>query len=160
MMGLATHYRTRFRQGALASGPLLALALLAGCSSYTLSGRVVQGDVGYATFLDAGDPQFEGGTGIGGVTVRVWTDPEKLNRKVVGTGVSNPDGSFSLEIDEFGAGFLDYDISVEAMRPGFAPVEGYFKLPGKGRRVLIMMTPGRDSRPSRDSLMDQYNRFR
>ena len=138
----------------------LALGVAAACSPYTLSGRVVQGDVGYATFLDANDSQFSAGNGVGGVTVRVWTDPERLNRKVVGTGVSNPDGTFSIEIDEFGAGFLDYDISIEASRPGFAPVENYFKLPGKGRKVLIMMTPGRDTRPSRDSLMDQYNRFR
>ncbi|MBX3351485.1 MAG: hypothetical protein KF684_01010 [Phycisphaeraceae bacterium] len=143
-----------------ATAGVLALSTLAACSSYTLSGRVVPGDVGYATFLDANDPQFSGASGIGGVTVRVWTDPQKLNRKMVASGVSNPDGTFSLEIDEFGAGFLDYDISVEATRPGYAPVEDYFKLPGKGRRVLIMMTPGRDTRPVRSSPMDDYNRYR
>lgn len=135
-------------------------AALAGCSAYTFEGRVIVGDVSYATIVSADDPQLMEGQGIGGTRVRVVTDPDRLNRKEVGSGVTSPDGSFSLEIDAFGAGVLEYDIGVDASRPGYAGIEEFFRMPRKGEKVLIVLAPGQDNRRPRENLMEQYDRFR
>lgn len=131
-----------------------------GCSSYSFVGRVIEGDVSYATIVADDDPQLTQGRGLGGVRVRVMTDPDRLNRKEVGSGVSAPDGSFRFTLDAFGAGFLEYDIGVDATRPGYAGIDEFFRLPSKGEAVLIVLTPGRDTRRPREDLTDEYNRYR
>lgn len=135
-------------------------AALTGCSSYQFAGRVIQGDVSYATIVPANDPQLTAAGGMSGVRVRVVTDPDKLNRKEVGSGVSSPDGSFSFDLDAFGAGMLEYDIAVDAVKPGFSGVEEAFRMPRKGERVLIVLAPGSDTRRRRENLTDEYNTFR
>lgn len=147
------------RRFALAAFGLFAAVSL-GCSSYKFEGRVIAGDVSYATIVSEDDPQLMAGEGVGGTRVRVVTDPDRLNRKEVGSGVTSADGSFSLELDAFGAGVLEYDIGVEASRPGFAGIEEFFRMPRKGEKVLIVLAPGRDTRRPRENLMDQYNQFR
>lgn len=139
---------------------LAAMSALAGCGSYKLQGRVLRGDVSYATIVSADDPQLRAPNGLEGVRLRVLTDPDRLNREQVGAGVSGPDGSFSLDIDAFGAGFLEYDIGVEAVRPGYVGVDERFRMPSKGERVLIILAPGRDTRAPRQNLLDEYERFR
>lgn len=135
-------------------------ALVVGCSSYKFEGRVIAGEVSYATIVSEDDPQLVEGQGIGGTRVRVMTDPDRLNRKEVGSGVTSPDGSFSLELDVFGAGVLEWDIGVDASRPGFAGIEEFFRMPRRGEKVLIVLAPGNDTRRPRENLMDQYQRFR
>ena len=151
-----TQFGRRFALAAF--GVFAAVAL--GCSSYKFEGRVIAGDVSYATIVSADDPQLTTGKGIGGTRVRVVTDPDRLNRKEVGSGVTSPDGSFSFELDAFGAGILEYDIGVDATRPGYAGIEEFFRMPRKGERVLIVLSPGNDTRRPRENLMDQYNQFR
>ncbi len=145
----------------VALGAMAAIAAaLTGCSSYQFAGRVIQGDVSYATIVSADDPQLSAAGGVGGVRVRVVTDPDKLNRQEVGSGVSSPDGSFSFDLDAFGAGVLQYDIAVDAAKSGFSGVEEAFRMPKKGERVLIVLAPGSDTRRRRENLTDEYNSFR
>ncbi|MGP1309074.1 MAG: hypothetical protein ACTS27_02620 [Phycisphaerales bacterium] len=150
----------RFAQRSLLAVGALCAFVAAGCSSYTFVGRVIEGDVSYATIVADDDPQLSQGRGIGGVRVRVLTDPDRLNRKEVGNGVTSPDGAFSFGLDAFGAGFLEYDIGVDATRPGYAGIEEYFRMPKRGEAVLIVLAPGRDTRQPRENLTDEYNKYR
>ena len=36
-----------------------------------------------------------------------------------------------------------YDVGVYASKPGYTDAEGFFRLPGSSKRVLIVMTQGR-----------------
>jgi len=148
------------RRSLALSGVLALGAVPFGCAAYTFEGRVVRGEVSYATIVSADDPQLSEGQGLSGVRVRVVTDPDRLNREEVGSGVSGPDGSFSFELDAFGAGFLEYDVGVDATRAGYAGVEEFFRMPKRGERVLIVLAPGKDTRRPRENLMDQYQQFR
>lgn len=136
-------------------------ALLGACSPYALQGRVVTGDVSYAALVDASDPRLTGGTGVGGVEIELWTDPEKPNRERVSSAVSDGDGSFSLRVDEVGAGFLNYDCAIMTRGKGVEPVNHAFRLPPSSQRLLVIVKKGSGSSggPLPDDLMEQFRRF-
>lgn len=141
--------RTRLRLIAFAS--LGAATVLAACSPYTVTGRVVRGDSSYMLLVEEGDPRLDE-PGLPGVQMKLTVDPGKIERKVVAQEVSGPSGEVSLPVDELGAGLLDFTVGVIARKPGFSPAEGTFMLPKGGRtRLLIIMAPGRDSEPSWES---------
>ncbi|MEM8834446.1 MAG: hypothetical protein AAGD00_01375 [Planctomycetota bacterium] len=147
-----------------ASAACLLAAPLAGCEGYALTGRVVQGDASYVTLVAKDDPRLAQ-QGIAGAHVRVETDPMRLSRKTVATGVSDAAGDVKLPIAEFGAGWLDYDVGVFAGHEGFRPAEGFFDLPPEGSALLIVLEPGAQSTGSwqpaqRENLMEEYERFR
>ncbi len=130
---------------------------LGGCKDYALQGRVVHGPASYAMVVDAGDPRLAA-EGIPGVTVRLQLEPGTLQRETVASEVSDQDGAFSLPVDKAGAGFLIFEAGVLARRAGFTPAYGVFRLPKKSKRLLIMMTPGRDTPPTEDDSTDQIQR--
>ncbi len=133
----------------------------AGCGSYTLKGRVVAGEVSYIAVVDGDDPMLTGGVGVAGARVTLETDPERLNRKVVGTAVSAADGSIEVPFDEIGGGFLEYDAGVRVSRAGYQSAELYFELPKGSKRLLIVLAPGRDVAGSRkEDPYDLYRRYR
>lgn len=141
----------------------LALAGVSAVSScsYSLQGRVVRGDYSAVEIVDSGDPRLnDPKTALSGVSVSVQGDPNKLNRKSLGRAVSSRGGDFSMPVDEFGAGLLDYDIGVFARKKGYEPAEGFYKLPGGSRRLLITMTPGEDVPTSEQpgSLREEFGR--
>ncbi len=136
---------------------------LGGCSSPTIKGRVVAGEGSYIIVVPPGDERLSGPTvtGVPGASVSVIMDPGRLNRKVIASGVSDANGDIDLPIDEFGAGFLEIDVAVTARKKDHDPAEGYFRLPGSSRRVLIVMGPGQD-RPTgheREDLSKDVDRF-
>jgi len=138
-------------------------AALAGCEAYTMRGHVVRGDVSYIEIVSADDPRLDQ-AGIPGARIGAHLDPGRLNRKFLGSTTSDGNGNFRLAIDEFGAGWLEYDISIVSHRDGFIGAEQFFRIPKADRRVLIMLAPGKDDAPpsfkARESLFDEANRYR
>lgn len=144
--------------------PLLcaAIALVqAGCETYKLRGRVTSGDATYIALVDDNDPRLQTGDAIAGVVLRLQTDPGKLNRKFVGQGLTDGKGEFAIPVDEVGAGFLEYDVAIDARRSGYESTESFFRLPPSDKRVLIVLRPGKPTPGSLDddSLYNQYERF-
>ena len=137
--------------------------LLVGCESYSLRGHVIRGEISYIEIVDADDERLES-PGLTATRVGVHLDPGRLNRKFLGSTVSDANGDFSLPIDEVGAGFLEYDISVVAYRDGYFGAEQFFVMPSSNKRVLIILGPGNDPNPpsfqGRESLFDEAARYR
>ena len=150
---------SRARRWTALAAALLASAL-AGCSPYTLRGRVITGEASYIAVVSASDPALRGGEGLGGAQVTLSTDPDRINRKEVGSAVSGPDGAFEAPFSEVGGGFLEYDAGVRVSRAGFESAEAFFPLPGRGKRLLVVLAPGRDG-PStdREDPYEIYKRF-
>lgn len=139
---------------------LLALTL-GGCGSYSLKGRVIAGDVSYIAVVDADDPAMESAGGVAGAMVTLSNDPDRLSREVVGTGVSGQDGEFSVPFDKIGGGFLEYDVGVRVRRPGYRDAEHYFLLPGSGKRLLVVLAPGRGAGSEvAEDPYETYKRYR
>lgn len=127
-------------------GTLACVAALAcAACSYALKGRVVEGDASYAVVVSSDDLRLSEGRGLTGASLNVEIDPMKLNRKSVGRTVSGVNGMFEVPVDEVGAGLLDYDAAVFVRRKGCEPAEGYFKLPGGSKRLLVVLCPGKDA---------------
>ncbi len=143
---------------------LLAALALPACAGagYELQGRVIAGDYSAITVVDANDPRLTGGDGLTGVALHVQLDPGQLKRRTLARGVSAGDGVFSLPIDLIGAGSFHYDVGVFARRSGRDPASGYFRLPARNKRVLIVMNRGtdRDTGENPEDLYGQYERFR
>ena len=138
--------------------------LLSGCAGggYQLQGRVIYGDYSAVMLVDSDDSRLTTGEGLAGTTIHVQQDPGQLNRRTLARGNAGGDGSFALPIDLIGAGTFNYDVGVFVRRSGFDPATGYFKLPPKSKRVLIVMTGGTDRTlgEEREDLYEQYEQFR
>ena len=146
--------------------PLIVLSsfvlLLGGCSPYQLRGTVVEGPVTRMEVVDAGDTRLAGDRypPVGGAAVAVTVDPDRLSAKPKGAATTDTGGNFSLKVDEFGAGSLKYDVGVTAGKAGYQTATDTFPLPGRGKRVLIMIKPGDDRgrelpNPSGRDLIDE-----
>ena len=109
---------------------------LVACGGYQLRGTVVRGDYSAIEFVQADDPRLDG-PGIGGVSLHLQSDPNKLNRETIARTTSAPDGAFAIPVDLPGAGFLIYDVGLYARKESYSPAQNLFRLPGKGKRVLI-----------------------
>lgn len=124
---------------------LLCGAVLTGCSGgYRVQGRVIEGSTSMALVVDSDDPRLQQ-PGVGGVAIDLMLDPRSLGRKPGGSEVSMPDGNFAVPISEFGAGVLEFQLGVTAYRNGFNPTETFVAMPNFNKRLLIMMTKGRNS---------------
>jgi len=120
---------------------MVGMALLTGCTTYTLRGIVVSGDdVGVRVVDKKAD--VLAAPPIQGARLRFTLDPNRLDRKDVGSVLSGYDGSFELPIDATGAGLLEYDILVNAEAPFFGRVREVIPLPGGDKRVVIMLRRG------------------
>ena len=147
---------------ALAFVALAAVSSLAGCS-YRLEGKVVDGFSG-ARIARAGDPDERKG-GIPGATVELVRDANTMNRSVAARATSSPDGWFELEVDGFGAGWMEEEWQVRVRRSGYENVETGIDLPSstKDRLMIVTMNRGK-SRPFREpegtqSIIDQAKRY-
>ena len=150
---------THFRSGAIVMGALCLM--LGACQSYTLRGRVVQGDVSYVVLVDRDDPRLTG-PGMAGVRLDVTIDPGRLNRSSLPSEMSGASGELSILVRKPGAGFLKYEASLLARYPGFQTAEGVFDLPKKSRRVLVVLAPGTDPTglDSNRTIEDDLRQFR
>lgn len=124
----------------------LALGLgLAGCSSPTLQGKVVEGVTPGVVVVDADDPMLDQ-PGLAGAMVDVTLDPGRMTAAEQGGGISDAQGRFSVPLSSFGVGMLEYDVQVRARLRGYAPVARTLPLPNLGRkRFLIVLSPGGDA---------------
>jgi hypothetical protein len=147
---------------ALAFVALAAVSSLAGCS-YRLEGKVVDGFSG-ARIARAGDPEDRKG-GIPGATIELVRDANTMNRSVAARATSGPDGRFELEVEGFGAGWMEEEWHVRVRRSGYENVEAAIGLPGstKDRLLLVNMARGRSRRFSdpenAGSIIDQAREF-
>lgn len=129
----------------LAGGVLAFLAV--GCGGYEVRGRVVSGSFGGAVALvDEDDPRLRA-EGVGNARITIVRDPGRLNARQVATGVSEADGDFVIALSEFGAGWLDEEWRVQAVRSRIGLAEGLVRMPrpGAGEVLLIEL---RDADPS------------
>lgn len=128
----------------------LVLAVLVGamvgCSTYELRGKAVEGGTSGVFVVDADDPRFER-AGLPGASLRLTLDPQRLSAKRVGGDVTDLDGRFAIRVEEFGAGVLEYDAQLEVHASGFRRVVEQFGLPGRGKRVLVVLEAGESSEP-------------
>ncbi|MFI4853643.1 MAG: hypothetical protein ACIAQF_01535 [Phycisphaerales bacterium JB065] len=143
---------------------LIAALVLPACSGggYQLQGRVIRGDYSAVMLVDADDDRLSTGEGIAGVALHVQQDPAQLNRRTLVRGNSMSDGAFALPIELIGAGTFHYDIGVFARRKGYEPTSGYFRLPPKSKRVLVVMNFGNDHDlgEEREDPYEDYERFK
>lgn len=116
---------------------------LVGCSPYVLRGKVIQGAASEVVIVNPDDPRLEQ-DGVPGANVSLSVDPSRAQRKLLARQSSGETGELEFRIEELGAGMIEYDMGLSARRAGFQRAEGYFKLPTKEKRVLIVLTPGRD----------------
>lgn len=146
---------------ALLSSLLVLLATgLTGCGGYHLRGKVVEGPVSSVAVVDQHDPRLEG-PGLRGASIQAVIDPNDVGRKRLNTQHSGDDGSFAIPVGELGAGFLEYEVQVVGRATGFESAVGTFPLPGGNKRVLITLTPGRDTyKPTgSDAFLDETLRM-
>lgn len=137
---------------------LAAMTLLSGCGTYMLKGRVVRGSNPEVAVVDRDDPRLEG-TGVPGASVRLTLDPESLGRKILPEQHTRPDGTFSIPVDEIGAGTLEYGAEVLVRKEGHEAGHGRFDLPGWDKRVLIVLPRGVDRYSEPDDPREDLERF-
>ena len=125
---------------------LLIVAFATGCgAAYRLQGKVIPGNISYVTVVHGSDERLDQ-PGLAGVTVRLISEPDKLNREVMGEAVTDSNGKFSIPFEKIGAGMMLYNVGLSARRDGYAPaVSTAFRLPPESRRVLILLVPGQDT---------------
>lgn len=116
----------------------LSTLVAAGCASHRVRGRVVEGDFDFITVVSGSDSRLAA-PGIGSTRITFTRDAGRLNAEQVGSGVSDPEGSFDIELDAFGAGWLSEEWLVRAVRSRFGFAEGSVRLPKphSGEQLLI-----------------------
>lgn len=142
---------------------LSVLSLLPACGPHKMYGRVVVGDSSYVTVVDKDDHRLHEDNGVSGVLLKLQLDPGRINRRTMAEETSDEEGEFALPVDEFGAGLLEQECGVLARRRGFKSAEGVFMLPGDGKRILIVLTPGRDAPGAFEeepTVQEQVERFK
>ena len=133
----------------------LSALLLCSCGSYTLRGKVIEGLDSDVTVVSADDPRLNE-PGIRQVRINVHRDPGGLAQELAGSGLSDADGTFAIELPGFGAGWMDETWLVET-------AQRTLRLPSNTNRhqLLIIVAPG-TATPSehRDDLWEDYRRYR
>jgi len=119
------------------------LALLTGCESYAIRGTVVEGPMQQVLIVDKDDPRLSKQV-LKQARVDVTIDPRAMRPKPQPAVTTGDDGRFEVPISEGGAGFLEYSALMVIQHEGHVHVEHVMKLPGGGKRVLIVMKPGHD----------------
>ena len=144
---------------------LSALLNIAGCNTYTLKGKVVKGERSSIELVHEMDPRVKAFApgGVANIEVRVYRDPDNMNKKLAGRERTPVDGSFSMNLGDFGAGWMSEQWLVQAYGYGFTTVEQKMKLPSKNAktRLLITIAPGESIEPSDVSdYMQDYEKYK
>jgi hypothetical protein len=144
---------------------------LAGCGGYALTGKVVPGPLSMAAVVTDTDTRLND-RGVKGGRIVLYRDPTSLGRQKVGEFMADGDGGFTIQLSDFGAGWMDEQWLIRAERPGFARAESLVRLPSKpaDRRLLVTlapMSPGAGTTGVEitdpwhdDDLMGQYERYK
>ncbi len=123
----------------LALGLSIAAASLAGCSGpHTISGRVIEGPMSYIEVVDPTDPRLNQ-PGIPGALLHLEHRPGKLQHDTIDRELSDDQGRFTLVVDRFLAGAIDYDVALHAERSGLRQTTRFFVLPTDDTKMLLVM---------------------
>ncbi len=151
---------------AMTLGLLAVVTLLAGCGGggYVMHGKVVRGPDGFMSFVAADDDGLNA-TGIPGVKIEGFRDPDHPAQHRVGKAMTGHDGTFTLALDEFGSGWMAEDWEIRCSRRQFSNVSSIERLPSESadRQLLIQMRAGYSDQHEyrqEDDLYDQYERYR
>lgn len=131
------------RRGAIAAILGAACVAASACSPYVLRGKVIEGRASEVVLVNPDDPRLEA-PGVEGARATLHVDPQRAGRKLLAKEASGGGGELEMTIDHFGAGMIEYDMGLSVRRAGFQRAEGFFKLPTKDQRILVILTPGRD----------------
>ena len=139
--------KTMWFRGWLCSLLASSFLLLASCAPYAMKGRVVEGYRASVEVVDKDDPRLTlQEPGLADAYVVVTLDPERLNARRIGSGLSDATGNFAVKVDVSGAGVLLHQVEVAGSRPKFLDASGKFILPGGGKRVLVTLPAGEQKR--------------
>ena len=120
----------------------LLCGLLIGCSSGKgLAGRVVNGQAPGGRLVKTADvdPLSIPGRGIAGATIELIRDPRSMNRRVVSRTRSGSDGSFVLEVDAFGAGWMVEEWLFRCTHPRNKTLELVHEMPSNLSDFLLVL---------------------
>ena len=147
----------------LAMCALAFAALLQGCGTYTLMGKVMEGDVSGATFVPADDPRIAL-PGVGGAQVSILRDPDSLGREIAGSTVADSYGLFELPVEGVGAGWMVEAWLIRAERIGYATAAANISLPANPKRYSLLITIRRGGTSSLDTenenLWEEVERYK
>lgn len=127
------------------------VAMLTGCAGYQLRGKVIDGPTPAVLVVPDNDPRLKN-NGLMGATVRVTVDPQQMRPKQLTPAITDESGAFAIPIEEFGAGALEYEVEVLARLSEFRATHSLLPMPGSNKRLLIIMSPGRDTHRDNDIL--------
>lgn len=117
------------------------LLSLGGCEAYALRGKVVSGSASAVSVVSADAPALDAAP-LGGASVVVMLEPDTLERRRLPMVQTDERGRFTVPIDEVGAGLLQYEARIVAWRKDHAKADATIRLPGSGKRLLIVLGPG------------------
>lgn len=126
---------------------LIIASQLIACGSYAIKGRVVRGPIASVEVVDKDDPRLrEPNPSGGGAVIQAVLEPNTPSEmRSLGRHVSNGQGWFTIPVDAFGSGLLEYEGQLIVRRQGHQGAMGTFMLPGKSERVLVTLPLGRDT---------------
>ena len=118
------------------------MLLMTGCG-YTLKGRAVSGAYNGVEIVTSDDPRLQD-AGLPGIRVEAIRDPDSLGRSVAGSATSGGNGTISLNISDFGVGWMDeeWDLRVKMGSEEFAQNRVRLPGPNSNLRLLIVIEPG------------------
>ena len=139
---------------------LLAILLaLPACSTYKRQGTTVIGNRPGVFIVDADDPRLRGDI-VEESSVEITLDASTLRPKPMPSTPTDEKGRFVVDVDEPGAGVLEYTAGILARAPKFQHVYQEVKLPAASKRVLIVMKPGRDTYQPKEDLLKEAETFK
>ncbi len=135
-----------------------------GCSSgHVLAGRVVNAQSPGGRLVQSvdNDPLSIPGRQVSGATIELIRDPKSMNRRVVARAGSQSDGSFLLDVDAFGAGWMVEEWLFRCTHPRNRTVEFFGELPSNLSDFLLIfdMVPGAPA-PKIDEMDAERERMR
>ncbi len=138
-----------------------AVAIVGGCGTYEVKGRVVRGPASAVEFVSADDPRLND-TGVPSANIDVIRDPKSLGRETVAALRSGADGGFVLRIDDATAGWLEEDWRIRCYATGFANADQLLPLSRGGAdvRLLITLSPGYSEAPVESEMWNDFEEFR
>ena len=137
----------------------VAAIMLHGCGPYHLQGRVVQGPTLAVLLVNKDDKRLEQ-PGIDSAKIELTLDPSSMRPKRLADAITDYNGDFDVLIEEFGAGALEYEIGLLVQRLGYQSLYQTIGLPGRDRRLIIVMPTGRDQLRRRENVLDETMRLK
>lgn len=149
------------RRTLIALSMLFLLGSLPGCG-YTLRGKVVRGDTSSIELVHEMDQRLNG-PGIANAETIVRRDPKSPSPQLVGQQRTGASGDFSMNISEFGAGWMQEQWLVQTRMSGFQNASAVMKLPAKDSKwqLLITLAPGvATPLDTHEEIVEDLERFR